>query len=325
MSRQYINIGIAGLSIHDTDQLKHQLYSIFPQHFNIQWKSASDINLDCLFIHERFFDTEGIQRILSRRELPWLKIAKDATNSGQVKNNTLFFPLEDSNALNQWIDINLIQHSEQLSSTEELLQFTNDNNHLHEFDENYFKTLFSEDNHEKLHLFDDQGTLAVIDITHNIAWPNLERLEFKTDLSFKYDFASIIDLTKVSRKHPVILQDWLWNLFWNSPAFASISPVDGHFKIFSWPKPMDNTQRKLIFQMSACFIQGAKMSKISEQYDIPISLLQKFIAANIATQNIKKINLWDKHYSPPPEIIEKTEEQSFVKSFLGKLRRKFGF
>ncbi len=107
----------------------------------------SDINLDCLFIHQRFFDTARDSTNLSRRkELPWLKIAEECKNSpGKVKNNTLFFPLEDSNALNQWVNINLIHHSKQLSSTEELLQFYEFITIMYtNFMKNYFKTLFSE-------------------------------------------------------------------------------------------------------------------------------------------------------------------------------------
>ncbi|MFW1825205.1 hypothetical protein ACG9WU_18560, partial [Acinetobacter baumannii] len=103
-----------------------------------------------------------------------------------------------------------------------------------------------------------------------------------TDFSFNYDLASTNDLLKVSRKESVILQDWLWNLFWNSSDFYQIAPEDGHYKILFWPKPDDSINRKKIFQMSACFIQGAKMSKIAEQHDIPMLMIRRFIAANMA-------------------------------------------
>ncbi|MGN0936810.1 MAG: hypothetical protein ACI4NY_10220, partial [Acinetobacter amyesii] len=169
MNKQYINIGIAGLSIHDSDQLKHQLYAIFPQHFNIQWKSASDVNLDCLFIHERFFDTEGIQKILTRRALPWLKISKDNQQSGRVRNNTLFLPVDDNQELNQWIDKHLVSHNDLDESVEHAQHDQTQSFSDFNLEEDYFKKMYAEDNHEKLHLYDDLGTIAVIDTAQNIA------------------------------------------------------------------------------------------------------------------------------------------------------------
>ncbi|OTG79050.1 hypothetical protein B9T33_13885 [Acinetobacter sp. ANC 5054] len=326
MNKQYINIGIAGLSIHDSDQLKHQLYAIFPHHFNLQWKNAADINLDCLFIHERFFETEGIQRILTRRALPWLKISKDKLQSGRVRNNTLYLPIDDTQDLNKWVDENLVNHSEQelFEQIEEQELDNLENANFIKFDEDFFKNMFLEGQQEKLHLFDDQGTLAVIDVTQNIAWLNKNRSITYTNESFLYESASINHLTIVSRKDPVILQDWLWNLFWGTKYFSQTIPEDGHFRILSWPKPHSHLEHKQIFQLSACFIQGAKMSKIAEQCNIPLDVIRQFIAANTATQNIKKINIWDTHYNPP-ELITSVQEKNFVQSFFSKIRRKFGF
>lgn len=325
MNKQYINIGIAGLSIHDSDELKHKISNLLPCHINIQWKTASDINLDCLFIHEHFFETEGIQRILNTKKLPWLKISKDNELSGKVSNNTLYFPLQDTYDLDRWVDRNIINSNHQNSEQIDMLPImqsklpTN-----HNYTESYFKQMFDSESNAKLHLCDDTGSIAVIDSTKNLVWLNPNNPIKTTNFSFKYDLASTNDLLKVSRKESLILQDWLWNLFWNSSDFYQIAPEDGHYKILFWPKPNDKANRKKIFQMSACFIQGAKMSKIAEQHDIPILMIRRFIAANMATGNLEKINAWDKHYAPP-EKAEKTEEQNFIKSFLGKMRIKFGF
>ena len=40
--------------------------------------------------------------------------------------------------------------------------------------------------------------------------------------------------------------------------------------------------------------------------------------------NISKINIWDTHYTPP-EVHETQADNSFIQSFIGKLRKKFGF
>ena len=67
-----------------------------------------------------------------------------------------------------------------------------------------------------------------------------------------------------------------------------------------------------------------KISKIAEQQNIPIHFIRQLIAANIAINNISKINIWDTHYTPP-EVHETQADNSFIQSFIGKLRKKFGF
>lgn len=44
----------------------------------------------------------------------------------------------------------------------------------------------------------------------------------------------------------------------------------------------------------------------------------------MASGNIGKINAWESRYLTTAPV-ERTEQQSFIKSFLGKLRFKFGF
>ncbi|MGE8542040.1 hypothetical protein [Acinetobacter sp. ANC 3813] len=327
MTKQYINIAISGLSINDAEELKSQLCNIVDKNISIQWKTATDINLDCLFIHENFFESEGIQRILNTRRLPWLKVGKDDSLSGKVENNTLYLPLENSAELNQWVESFITQTSEsvtKLNTTENKISATNtlpENSHL---TESFFKELHNAESHHKLHIYDSQGSFGVIDIANNLVYGNPDRSNQYTDFSFNYDFASTSDLIKVSRKHNAILQDWIWNLFWRSPNFYQIAPEDGHYRIHFWPKPEDLKHRKEIFQMSACFIQGAKMSKIAEQHNISMQMIRQFIAANMAAGNISKINIWDNHYTPPEKAEEKPEE-NMIKSFFGKLRKKFGF
>jgi tRNA U34 5-carboxymethylaminomethyl modifying enzyme MnmG/GidA len=73
----------------------------------------------------------------------------------------------------------------------------------------------------RLHIFDDHGTLAIIDTRSQIAWLEPTRLNTQTNHSFNYEFATTSDFTKVSRKVEYDLQDWLWNLFWHSSEFQS--------------------------------------------------------------------------------------------------------
>ncbi|MFV5591023.1 hypothetical protein [Acinetobacter variabilis] len=44
----------------------------------------------------------------------------------------------------------------------------------------------------------------------------------------------------------------------------------------------------------------------------------------MASENIEKINAWESRYRATAPV-ERTEQQSFIKNFFGKLRFKFGF
>lgn len=186
----------------------------------------------------------------------------------------------------------------------------------------FFNNLYNMDKDAKLHLFDNQGTLAIIQIEKNQAWINNSRTSLTTNFSFDCEVSTTTALTKVNRKETIILNDWVWNLFWNTQDIAiALSPEDGHFRIHYWPKPFDHNTKKIIFQLAACFIQGGKISTISEQLNIPIDTVRRFIGANITINNIEKINIWDKHYTPPVSN-EKSEDVSFIKNFFNSLRKK---
>ena len=322
MSKQYLNIAIAGLSIHESDELKHQLSNILPENFSIQWKTAADVNLDCLFIHEHFYETDGIQRILTTKKFPWLKISKNDDLPGKVEDDTLYFPLLDTQDLNRWIKRYILNQQTPTNQSSHLLETAPIPNQR--LTEQFFKKMLQVDVPTKLHLYDQHGTLAIIDLTQNLAWPNTERTIFQTDHTFNYELASTTDLLKVSRKERIMLQDWLWNLFWQSPGMYHLAPNDGDYKIYFWPKPEDQINRKYIFRLSAYFIQGASISEIAQHNSVPTLVVRQFIAANMAAGNLERVNKAQKNYTPP-EAENKQDDQSFIGSFISKIRLKFGF
>lgn len=187
---------------------------------------------------------------------------------------------------------------------------------------NFFDDLYKTHKDIKLHLFDSLGTLAVIQLEKNQVWVNSSRNSLETDFNFNCEVATTNALTKVDRKNTLILNDWIWNLFWNSKNLSILlCPEDGHFKINYWPKPFDLENKKIIFQLTACFIQGGKISTIASQLNIPIHLVRRFIGANITINNVEKINIWDKHYTPPTQKVQ-DEDVGFIKDFFSSLRKK---
>lgn len=65
-------------------------------------------------------------------------------------------------------------------------------------DNKFIRNLHSSEN-PRLHIFDDKGTLAIIDNKTQIAWLGLSS-KTQTNMSFNFAFAKTSDFTKVSRK-----------------------------------------------------------------------------------------------------------------------------
>lgn len=222
---------------------------------------------------------------------------------------------------------NLVNQYHELMMQSQKFQIFNQNSSEYTFNINHenikelLKKIYKQERYNKLHLFDQYGTIAVIHIDHNRAWLNPLRTQFYTDDTLNYELANITSLTKVNRRESCVLNDWFWNLMWNSSILASgLVQEDGHYKIDYWPKPFDKNNKKQIFQLSANFIQGAKISALSEKYNIDEMFIKRFIGANIAINNCQKTSIWRTPFAS--ETHKQNQEQGFLKSFFGKLREK---
>ncbi|MGL5402923.1 MAG: hypothetical protein ACRC9I_03910 [Acinetobacter sp.] len=318
MNGHCINIAISGISLKVSDELKIELRKTIPNEFGINWINISDPNLDLLLINENFFDTEGIQRIIQQKQLPCLKISKGQGSCQIDEDNTLYLPFQQTDALKNWIQLRLLSY---ISNQQPKNDFLSNHNAV---SEKFLKDMLSPEN-ARLHLFDDHGTLAIIDTRSQIAWLEPTRLNTQTNHSFNYKFATTSDFIKVSRKVEYDLQDWLWNLFWHSSEFQKLSPKENeYYKIEYWPQPHQSTDRKIALLLSACFIQGAQLSQVATQLKLPIQTVQLFISACIISNNGGVIPASESHYLKLEETKASNEQQGFLNKFFGKIRRRFG-
>lgn len=318
MNGHCINIAISGISLKVSDELKIELRKTIPNDFGINWINISDPNLDLLLINENFFDTEGIQRIIQQKPLPCLKISKGHGSCRIEENNTLYLPFQQSDALKNWIHLRLLSYISHQQPEDEVISNHNAVN------EKFLEDMLNPEN-ARLHLFDDHGTLAIIDTRSQVAWLEPTRTQTQTNHSFNYEFATTFDFTKVSRKIEYDLQDWLWNLFWHSLEFQQLAPNENeYFKIEYWPQPTQSTDRKITLLLSACFIQGAQLAQVATQLKIPIQTVQQFIAACIISNNGDIIPATESHYLKSEAAEQPVEEHNFFNKFFGKIRRRFG-
>ena len=318
MNGHCINIAISGISLKVSDELKIELRKTIPHEFGINWINISDPNLDLLLINENFFDTEGIQRIIQQKQLPCLKISKGQGSCQIDEDNTLYLPFQQTDALKNWIQLRLLSY---ISNQQPKNDFLPNHNPV---TEKFLKDMLNPEN-ARLHLFDDHGTLAIIDTRSQIAWLEPTRIHTQTNHSFKYEFATTFDCTKVSRKVEYNLQDWLWNLFWHSLEFQRLAPEESeYYKLDYWPQPTQSNYRKITLKLSACFIQGAQLSQVATQLKLPIQTVQQFIAACIASNNGGIISASESHYLQTETVEQTAEQHGFLNKFFGKIRRRFG-
>ncbi|MDM9637908.1 hypothetical protein ABFP31_17475 [Acinetobacter nosocomialis] len=321
MDSHCINIAVSGLGLKVSDELKILIRDLISNQYGINWVNISSNQIDLLIINENFFDADNIQNILNKKKFPYLKITKTPLeNGGTIHEHTLHYPLEKTEHLRSWLQANvlsLLKHTDVRSNSTLL-------NEISIIDEQFIKNLHSSEN-IKLHLFDDKGTLAIIDNRTQIAWLEPSRQKTQTNMSFNFTFAKTSDFTKVSRKKDYYLQDWLWNLIWCSKEFENLASADGYFKINHWPQPYQKEYRKVSLQLSACFIQGAKVTEVAKQLNQPIDVVLRFITACLMANNGQYVSANKCFYTPQTHSENLNTESHFLKNFIGKIRRRFGF
>ena len=309
-----MNIAISGIGSTATEDLKIRLRQLLPDEIGINWTSIADQNLDCLFINEIFYDNDNVQNIINKN-IPYLKVAKKNIQQQDTPANILYLPILNNQVLQDWIKINFPFEAVEFSTAADIVPEIDLLKDIQ-----YFQKIYQQD-HRQLHFYDQFGTIAIIDHNMHFAWLEPTRTKFKTDSTIRFEAATTADFIKVSRKRQYNLEDWLFNLMWNSPQLCIYPNENNYFRIKFWPQPLASGE-KIILQLSACFVQGAEILAVSNKLDIPLTTVQHFIAANFAIQNVEQISAKDSKFGQ--QVLEK-QEQSALKSFFGKLKSRFGF
>lgn len=318
MPSSNVNIAISGLGIKTSTELKINLRRLLPDEFCINWISINDENIDCLFINEVFFDHQHIQNLIQNNAIPFLKISKKNQDDCPDP-NTLTIPLTDANKFQEWVNLKLLNQIDHTYKDNNII--SGENKQRKDF--TFFNDIY---NHEsgKLHITDKLGTVAIIDHKNHLAWLEPSRTEISTDQSIQYQIASTNDFIKVSRKIQFNLENWLFHLIWNTNDLIDLPEIDQHYKINYCVQPLDK-DRKIILQLSASFMLGARIMDVANRFNISSEIVQKFIAGHLAIQNAYALLERDCKFGKKIEIDEAVETQESIKSFFKNFKRKFGF
>ncbi|AWL28058.1 hypothetical protein DJ533_05400 [Acinetobacter defluvii] len=321
MNKPRINIAISGLGLVTTEKLKLKLREVIPSSLDIHWGKLNEAEIHLVLIHEFFFETANIQKIIFSNNLAYLKISKDNFSQKDIIDHTLYLPIQDTKYLKSWLETHVLAKL-QIELAPPLGNLSTPSPDFPLLDVQFIADIY--DNlHRKVHIFDQLGSLAIVDHHQHCVWINSQRTQAHTDGSLQYNSAIIEDFSNVSRKYPLNLEDWLFELVWNSHHLCILPHASAHFKIKFWPQPTA-TDRKLILQLSACFIQGAEIQHVANKLGIDIEVVQRFINANLAIHNAELVNAktcqFDQNHSQ-----ESHQDVSTLRSFFGKLKRRFGF
>nr|WP_314367463.1 hypothetical protein [uncultured Acinetobacter sp.] len=317
MNEIYINIIILGLDIKTTLELKSELRRIIPRQIHLNWIYTLDENIDLIIVGDSIFDTHTIQRFIKQRKIKYLKIS-EKQNIITIENDEISTSIQQSTILKNWIQFNVIRNL----SIESISR--NENNQIkhNAINLKFLGEIFKFEN-VQLHLFDNNGTLAIIDTKNRLAFFDPAKLPRATDFSFNYELAKNLDFLKNTLTAESNLEDWLWNLFWRSPDFKCLTLLEStYYKIDYWPQPIQRKDQKTILQLSACFIQGAQLAKVSRELNLPIEIIQQFIAACLISRNGKIILENESHYRMN-ESLKIDEQKSFFNNLFSRIRNKF--
>lgn len=315
MNNNCINIAISGLGLLTIDDIKKRLINGLPHSIQFNWTHITDNKLDCLVINEDFFENNHIQKIINEKHVIYLKVSKvERVNDPYL----LCTPITDDTPLQ-----NFIQSCLKITSNTTTESQQSDLGSISPIDSQFFNQIYNEYS-RKILLKDQYGTIAVLDHNAHCAWPDTTRQTFMTNESIMYVDATTSDLLRVSRKHQKNLENWLFELIWNSPHFMHLPDDFATFKLHYWPQPIVADQ-KIILQLSAAFSLGAQVSKVSEKLNISLMTVKKFVIANQAIKNIEKISLKDVQFAVQNTQIQESTESSNIQNFFQKLKRRFGF
>lgn len=315
MNNNCINIAISGLGLLTIEDIKKRLIKKLPDSLTINWTNISDTQLNCLLINEDFFDNSHIQRIITEKKIPYLKVSKLNESKDPA---LLCTPITDETTLDQ-----LVETCVQKYQLHKVAPLALDDACQNKIDYQFFNQIYKEYS-RKLLLEDQYGSIAVLDHHAHHAWPNSNRHSFHSDDSIHYLDATTSDLVKISRKLQKNLENWLFEFIWNSPSFIQYPDEAACFKLNFWPQPTAN-QQKCILQLSAAFILGAQISQVAEKLNLPLNTVQKFIVANQAIKNAEKISIKEIQFAQQKNQSSNTNDVQQTQSFFQKLKRRFGF
>lgn len=333
-----INIAIFGMSLSLLDELKGKIRLMLPTDIQINWTNIAEPNLDCIMINDVFFTSANIQNLIQSKNLNYLRLVKDPSQGGQIVNDILHLPVEDTTPLNQWINQYVLGNEiipKQVAQVAPIASTIIESNNSPASNgivvsEKIINDIFNDKN-GNIQLFDNSGNLAIINAKSEQVWLNSSRSELRTDASFNYTYVTAQNLSVVKDVSGIDLRLWVFHLAWNSSDVLNL-PVSNQkfYKLIYWPQAESGIDRRNIIRLAAAFAKGASIEQVADFTKINTRTIENFVSACLVAHLIKEVSVEQaklvKFVVPTEKATpQQTQQASAVSSFFGRLRKRLGF
>lgn len=329
--KNVLNIAVFGLNLNSLDQIKTQILLSLPASTHVNWVNLAEQKIDLLLVNDAFFNSPGIQKLLTNQRISYLRLVKKVENAGRIVGDQLFYPLSNLEHLHEWLLRKVIPHhvpksfetpSIELSAsipTAVVSTALNPNMTT----EQVFAEMFTPRN-GYIQLFDGHGFLALVDTRTERVWvePN-KKIQFNETLNQTYATAQIAQ-DAIKNKEVYDLRVWLWKVV-NESAAIQLPKVDlnQNFKLDIWPQFEKDLQRRDFLKIAACFSQGAHINDVKHFLNLSNERVLNFVACAALLQLGRFIDQNEVKYQVDTKQTE-TGQMDKLRGFIGKLRRKLG-
>ena len=80
--KNVLNIAVFGLSLNSLEQIKEQILLSLPENLNVRWVNLAEQKIDLLLVNDVFFNSPGIQKLLTIQNIVYLRLVKKVENAG---------------------------------------------------------------------------------------------------------------------------------------------------------------------------------------------------------------------------------------------------
>ena len=316
--KKSLNIAIFGLSLKVLNELKNQILSSLPHHVEVNWVNIADKNIDLLLVHDAFFESTSIQKVIAQIQLQYLRLIKLPEQSGMIINDTLAYPIHQPQHLRQWLADKFFNYVMDYSIEQE-----NKKNVANNPTQVIAQCLNSRNGF--IRLFDYWGFLALVDTMTERVWVNPKHPASCFDQSLNHTYATNQFVQETIKTIPAQdLKSWLWKMAMQSQSIK-LEPFSSekYFKLTTWPKFENHYERRQLIKIATCFAQGAQIQSVTSHLNLSKTQVKQFVYV----AKILNLGTWieEKDAKFKPISTESNSVQmGKVQSFFKKLRKKLG-
>ena len=310
--KEQLKIAIFGLSLNILEHIKQEIQSIYPD-IHIAWVNISDPALNVLLVNEIFFNTDSIQQIVNAKQVPYLRLITAPEKACSIADDILYLPFQMTDQIREWFKSHLTYTA--TAQTERLIRAP-----YKKADVDKVIQEFLNERNDNIQIFDASGNIGLMNTRTEQVWLDPERKLKGTDSSMNYTYATMQMAQSVIHTQGIDLRTWLWNTLWYSNELLKSHSSTKFYQLVFWPQPDPIADRREIFQIAACFEQGASIQQVEQHLEITQDRIIKFVSVALMCGALREISIDEAHLVQDAQSASTTG----LGGFLTKLRSKLG-